>query len=166
MEESLTPALAGQVATYTIKQLVDAAEGDRRISAMHRTLATQEMLNPAALANVAGYIATLKVNERPQSGSGQHLAMGVQIYALSCIRCHGVDGAGNSRTFTPGLRGQHYSYLLTQMRQLAASHRYAVDPAVARLLEALSLDQLTAVADVVARLSDPRPGPFLAVKPD
>jgi cytochrome c553 len=166
VQKSLTPALAGQVATYTIKQLVDAAEGDRRISAMHSTLATQELLSPAALANVAGYIEMLEVNERPQEGSGQHAAKGAKIYALTCARCHGVEGAGNPSTFTPALRGQHYSYLLTQMRQLAASHRYAVDPVVIRLLEALSLDQIMGLADVASRLSDPRPGPFLAVEPE
>ncbi len=44
---------------YTIKQLVDTAEGDRRISAMHGTLAAQELLSPATLANVAGHIAML-----------------------------------------------------------------------------------------------------------
>ncbi len=160
--KSLTPALAGQVSPYTIKPLVDAAEGDRRISAMHRTLATQELLNPAALANVAGYIAILAVNKRPQIGSGEHLAVGVKIYTSACAPCHGSEGGGTPSWFAPALRGQHYSYLLTQSRQLAASHRYAAEPVVIELLESLSLDQLSGVADVASRLSDPRHPPFTA----
>jgi cytochrome c553 len=154
-ERSLVPALAGQVSPYTIKQLVDVGEGDRNIIAMHRTLTAQDLTKPQALADVAGYVATLPINHRTRTGSGEQLALGTQIYDATCAQCHGRDGGGNPAWFAPSLRGQHYSYLLTQLRQLAAGHRYAVDPVVARLVEALSLEQLTAVADVTSRLSHP-----------
>jgi cytochrome c553 len=166
MEDSLTPALAGQVPVYTIKQLVDAGEGDRRISAMHRTLANQQLESPTALANVAGYIATLRVNTRATTGSGKNLVQGIKIYAATCVQCHGSDGGGKPQWLTPSLRGQHYSYLLTQMRQIATSHRYAVEPAVIELLEALSLEQVTGVADLASRLSNPRSLPSGALPPE
>ena len=153
-EKSLTPAVAGQVNTYTIKQLVDSGEGDRSIAPMHRALAAAELTNATALANVAGYIASLPANQRPQRGPGSQLKLGMEIYSATCANCHGTDGSGNAEMFAPSLRGQHYTYLVTQMRQMAASHRYAVDPIVVRLLEALTLEQLTAVADTASRLPD------------
>jgi cytochrome c553 len=55
------------------------------------------------------------------------------------------------------LHAQHYSYLLRQARQLATGHRYSVDLPVLVVLEALSLDQLTAVADFISRLPAAEP---------
>ena len=52
----------------------------------------------------------------------------------------------------PGIAWQHYSYVLKQARRLATGHRYSVDLPAIVLLEALSLDQLTADADFVSRL--------------
>ncbi|HEX2492371.1 MAG TPA: hypothetical protein VHK24_01260 [Steroidobacter sp.] len=45
---------------------------------------------------------------------------------------HGVQGEGEERIAAPALQHQHYSYLLSQLRQLAVGHRYAVDISVIR----------------------------------
>ena len=88
----------------------------------------------------------------PQLGDGKQLVLGGRIYKAICADCHGARGEGDDRRQIPALRGQHYSYLLRQARQLTTGHRYSVDLSVIMLLEALSLDQLTAVVDFISRL--------------
>lgn len=154
-ETAMVPALAGQVPSYTIKQLLDMGEGDRSNLRMNHTLASEKLLAPAALANLAGHVATLPLNTRIKTGTGQQLERGQRTYAATCAHCHGPQGDGNAKWFVPALRGQHYSYLMTQMRQIGTSHRYAKPALAAQLLEAMSLEQLSAVADVASRLSVP-----------
>lgn len=154
-EAALVPALAGQVPAYTVKLLYDMGEGDRVNPRMDHTLASAGLLDATAIASVAAYVATLPINRRPKTGDGSQLEAGQRLYDKTCAHCHGVDGGGNAGWFVPSLRGQHYSYLLVQMRQLGTSQRYAVPPLVGHLLESMSLEQLSAVADATSRLSTP-----------
>lgn len=45
--------------------------------------------------------------------------------ASTCIACHGQDGQGIGPEY-PNLGGQHYNYLLKQMRAFKSGERYAV----------------------------------------
>ncbi|MET0657504.1 MAG: c-type cytochrome [Steroidobacteraceae bacterium] len=146
-----TPVLAGQVTSYLVKQLVDVAEGDRELSEMHRIVARSELSTPQALRDVATHLSTLPLIA-PQTGDGKQLVLGQRIYHSACAQCHGQEAQGDGTHLVPALRGQHYSYLLMQARRLAVGHRYSVDPSVIQLLEALTFDQLTAVADFASRL--------------
>jgi cytochrome c553 len=150
--KTVTPALAGQVTSYLIKQLADVLEGYRELPEMHRQVARTELATPQALHDLAVYLGTLPPQTKPELGDGKQLVLGARIYKSVCADCHGAQGEGEGRSRTPALRGQHYSYLLRQARQLATGHRYSVDLPVIVLLEALSLDQLTAVADFISRL--------------
>jgi cytochrome c553 len=150
--QTVAPALAGQVAPYLIKQLADLVEGYRDLPEMHRQVARAELVTPQAMQNVATFLSALPPLTDPQLGDGRQLVLGGRIYKSVCADCHGAGGEGDARSRTPALRGQHYSYLLRQARQLAAGHRYSVDISVIALLDAVTLDQLTAVADFISRL--------------
>jgi cytochrome c553 len=149
---TLAPALAGQVGAYVIKELADLVEGYRELPEMHRQVARVELATPQAMSDLAAFLSALPPLAEPQLGDGKQLALGGRIYKSVCADCHGMLGQGDARTRTPALRGQHYSYLLRQARLVATGHRYSVDLPVIVLLEALSLDQLTAVADFISRL--------------
>lgn len=149
---TVTPALAGQVTSYLIKQLADLVEGYRELPEMHRQVARTELATPQAMHDLAAFLSALPPLTGPQLGDGKQLVLGGRIYKAICADCHGARGEGDDRRQIPALRGQHYSYLLRQARQLATGHRYSVDLSVIMLLEALSLDQLTAVVDFISRL--------------
>lgn len=150
--DEVIPALAGQLPIYVIKQLVDLAEGGRASADMHRIAAKKPLSTPQGLSDIAGYLAALDPNPKPETGDGAQLAMGKRYYQGLCAYCHGAQGGGNEAHATPALRRQHYSYLLMQMRDLSADHRYSVDVAIVDTLQRLSHDQLSAIADYASRL--------------
>lgn len=149
---SVTPALAGQVKSYVIKQLTDVVEGYRELPEMHRQLARAELGKPQVMQDIAAYLAGLPPVAKPEQGDGGQLTLGARIYKAVCAECHGPGGEGDDQGRVPALRGQHYSYLLRQARQASSGHRDSVDLPVILLLDALSREQLTAVSDFISRL--------------
>lgn len=148
---NVTPALAGQWERYVVKQLTDVSENDRGISEMHRVLARRELVEPQSVRDLAAFVHGLQPNRRNETGDGKRVARGKQLFASLCAACHGEGAQGNDRAFMPSLRHQHYSYLLSQMRQLAAGHRYSVDIQLIESLEQLPLPDLMALADAISR---------------
>ena len=155
--KAVTPALAGQIPLYVIKQLVDMAEREREVPEMHRVVSRKELARPQGIADVAAYVGQLPPNSAPEVGDGTELALGKRYYQGLCAFCHGEQGQGNEQHATPAVRGQHYSYLLAQMRELANMHRYSVDVAIVEALDGLSFAQMQAVADYSARLPEANP---------
>jgi cytochrome c553 len=133
--KAVTPALAGQIPLYVIKQLVDMAEREREVPEMHRVVSRKELSRPQGIADVAAYVGQLPPNSAPEVGDGTQLALGERYYQGLCAFCHGEQGGGNEQHATPAPRGQHYSYLLAQMRELANMHRYSVDVAIVEALD-------------------------------
>lgn len=150
--DQVIPALAGQLPIYVIKQLVDLSERSRTSADMHRIVAKKPLTTPQVLRDIATYLGTLDPNPKPETGDGTQLAMGKRYYRGLCAYCHGAQGGGNEAHATPALRRQHYSYLLMQMRDLSADHRYSVDIEIVDTLQQLSYDQLSAIADYASRL--------------
>lgn len=150
----VTPALAGQLEIYLIKQIVDLAEGDRNEPEMHRVVARKELSTPQAIRDVSTHLSKLPVNPQPEVGDGKDLAVGRRFYDGLCAFCHGTTGEGNVLHATPALQRQHYSYLLMQSRRLAIGHRYSVPIEVIEILEQLPFDKLTAVSDYASRLPE------------
>lgn len=148
----VTPSLAAQLPIYLIKQLVDFAEGDRTEPEMHRVVALKQVSSPQAIRDIAAFLADLPANPRPELGDGKALAAGKRYYDGLCAFCHGQQAEGNADHATPALRRQHYSYLLMQSRRLAVGHRYSVPIEVIEVLEKVSFDELTAIADYASRL--------------
>lgn len=152
--ESVTPALAGQLTIYLIKQMVDFAEGDRTDGEMHRVIARKQLSTPQAIRDVSTYLSSLAANPHAETGDGKDLATGRRFYDGLCAYCHGDAGEGNEQHATPALQRQHYSYLLMQSRRLAVGHRYSVPIEVIEILEQLPFDTLSAVSDYASRLPE------------
>ena len=144
------PALAAQQRPYLIAQLALFASGERAGSlmhgpAMHETLLQPDLNRPQAFADLAAYLASARSNPEPEHSEGRALAAGRSTYTLACSSCHGSAGAGSETV--PAIGGQHYSYLLAQLRAFARGGRRG-HPA----FPALSDEQQQAVADYVSRL--------------
>jgi cytochrome c553 len=115
----VTPALAGQVPVYLIKQIVDFAEADRTAPEMHHVVARKAVSRPQSMRDVAAYLTALEPPSHPEVGDGRQHALGHRFYQGLCAYCHGAGGEGDEAHATPALQRQHYSYLLMQMRWLA-----------------------------------------------
>lgn len=155
--ESVTPVLARQTSVYLVKQLADFTEGHREGHEMQRMAARKQIGAPQAIRDLSAYLKQLPAAKGVQTGDGADLALGARIFRKTCAQCHGAQGEGSEESATPALQRQHYSYLILQMRQLGKGHRYAVDIDVMELLEALTLDELSAVADYASRLPNAAP---------
>lgn len=148
---SVTPVIAGQQRAYLLRQLADVANEDRQIDEMHRLLSTRALQNRQALHEVATYVANLTPPTAVEHGRGDQLELGKRMFANGCAKCHGPD-AESGDELIPTLAGQHYSYLLRQMRRLAAGHRYGVDAATITHLNDMSSAEHRALADYLSRL--------------
>jgi cytochrome c553 len=147
------PQLAGQHRSVLIKQLVDIREG-RRVNPMMEPFA-RTIVDPQKLANVATYLEALPIPRDNGRGSGTDIEAGETLYQRDCSSCHGNEGEGDADRFTPVLAGQHYEYILRQLRDIAALERKNVHPEMQAIVASYNIDQLAAIADYVSRLEWP-----------
>lgn len=152
---NVIPALAGQREAYLIKQLADFAELERDSEEMHAIVSKAALNEPQQWADLAGYLSQLAAVRFPETADGQGVELGEAIFQEQCASCHAGDARGDDDGFIPSLRDQHYSYLVRQMRSLAASHRLNVDTDLVRFIDSLDTDEMTAVADYLSRLRAP-----------
>jgi cytochrome c553 len=151
------PALAGQHFSYLAKQLADFIELERDVPEMHRLFAEPRLGTPQVIANLSEYLSQLPPNEKPMHGDARSLGVGGGIYDTYCSECHGSSGEGSDADMIPVLRGQHYSYLLLQMRSLVSGHRANTFGEMAEFLDSPDTEQMKAVADFITRLEPPQP---------
>jgi cytochrome c553 len=141
------PALAGQHYEYLVKQVVDFLDRARDNDTMHQQLVNSGMNNATSIADVVGYVANLPPNPTPEQGPGTAVAQGKKIFDGFCASCHGRNAEGNDDWWVPNLRGQHYSYLLTQMREMANTQRANVSEDLHRMFTTYADEEFQAVAD-------------------
>jgi cytochrome c553 len=149
------PALAAQRRAYVIKQLADFVERDRIATRMHKVVSRKAVKDPQVWADVALYVNGLPAPEHTQVGDGKFLEIGEASYEQFCSSCHESDGRGDDEGFVPSLRNQHYSYLLKEMRNLAAGHRFNVEDDLRRFLGSLQMDEMQGLADYLSRMRGP-----------
>ena len=147
------PQLAGQHATVLIKQIADIRAGRRDNPIMYPFAIT--LTDPQELADVAAYLQTLPIPPGNGKGPGTNLPEGEQLYRRDCVQCHGDRGQGDAREFYPVLAGQHYEYLLRQIRDIAARRRRNANPDMVKVVQGYRDAQLQAVADYVSHLRWP-----------
>jgi cytochrome c553 len=147
------PQLAGQHASVIIKQLADIRSGRRENPIMLPY--AEQLIDPQQLADVAGYLASLPRPTGHGRGAGTDLGTGARLYGRDCVGCHGVDGEGDAASFIPSLVGQHYGYLLRQIRDIGAGRRGNAHPEMAALVERLNDAELQALVDFAASLGTP-----------
>jgi cytochrome c553 len=147
------PQIAGQHTSVLIKQMSDIREGRRENPIMYPFART--VISPQKLADLAAYIETLPIPRQNGKGPGTSLELGRTLYERDCGGCHMPDGRGSARTFVPVLAGQHYEYLLRQIRDLATEWRHNAHPEMNMPISSYTQDEIVAVADYVSRLEWP-----------
>lgn len=146
------PALAGQREAYLIEQLTRFASDERTGSemhgpAMHDTLtAAADVDRPAAIRDLAAYLARAPAAPQAEQGQGRSLALGKSAYLGTCVICHGDDGAGANDRSAPRIGGQHFRYVLSRLREFGSTHRGRLEAV------ALSGAEQQALADYISRL--------------
>jgi cytochrome c553 len=149
------PALASQRRAYIIRQLAAFSERDRIATQMHQVVSRQAVSDQQSWADLALYLNNLPPPKGAHTGDGKYLSLGEASYEQFCRSCHEKDGRGDDNGFVPSLRNQHYRYLVKEMRNLAAGHRFNVDEDLARFLRSLKADEIQGLADYLSRMQGP-----------
>ncbi len=158
---SLTPAwpnLAGQHASYFIRQLEAYQNGERQDVLM---TAFASGLSAEDMADLAAYYATLPAVQR--GADPELVELGQSVYRsglpdrgiAACIACHGPSGRGNPLASFPVVRGQHATYTVATLHAYATGERRS-DGSVNQMMRdiAVSLreDEIQAVASYIQGL--------------
>ena len=149
------PQLAGQHDTVLIKQIADIRAERRENRVMHPY--SMKLIDAQEIADVAAYLQTLPIPPGNGKGPGTNLATGERLYQRDCVQCHGRHGEGNEVKFYPVLAGQHYEYMLRQIRDIAAGRRHNANPDMVKVVKNYEDEQLQAVVDYMSRLKWPGP---------
>jgi cytochrome c553 len=149
------PALAAQRRAYIIRQLAEFIERDRIATQMHEVVSRETVSEPQSWADLALYLNNLPPATRADTGDGKYLSLGEASYQQFCSSCHEEDGRGDDDGFVPSLRNQHYRYLVKEMRNLAAGHRFHVEDDLTRFLRNLKADEMQGLADYLSRMQGP-----------
>lgn len=127
LTELNAPALAGQIASYTARQLLNFQQGLRgsdnrdhggqQMRAMAKTLTSDSEINSVShyIANLSPAVQTTTLGGDAQSGFKQ--------YNMKCGACHGAAGAGNEKLNAPTLTNQSDVYLKQQFDNFRAGIR-------------------------------------------
>jgi cytochrome c553 len=149
------PQLAAQHSSVLIKQLSDVRAGKRGNPEMHPLAMYDEISGPQAIANVVAYINTLPMSPETGKGTAGDRERAERLFYTKCSGCHGVNGEGDEEKFYPRIHGQHYEYLLRQLKWIQAGKRLNANKTMMRKIKRLKLEDLELLADYVSKLSPP-----------
>ncbi len=149
------PQLAGQHSKVVIKQLADIRAGNRDNPMMLPQVCMEAIGGAQAVADVAGYIDTLKIRVGNGKGPGLDLDLGERLYRENCARCHGAKGEGNDDRYEPRIQAQHYKYLKRQFRWIKDGKRRNANAEMATQIQGFKTRETQAVLDYVSRLEPP-----------
>ena len=120
------PMLAGQHASYIVRQLRAFKSGERTDVTMKPFA---DLLSEQDMLDVAAYFAAQKPT--PKGADPALVGLGQQIYrggvpargVAACIACHGPEGNGNPLAAYPRVGGQHAAYVTKQLNAYASGDR-------------------------------------------
>lgn len=120
------PKLAGQNASYLVKQMLDIKEGRREVALMAGML---DGMSEADLEDIAAFYSEQEITL--EGADPDLVEQGRQIYrtgiaelgVAACSACHSPTGSGNAQAGFPALGGQHAAYIETQMRAFRSGER-------------------------------------------
>jgi len=146
------PVIAGQLPHVLIKQMADIRARNRENPTMYPFTDPDSIGGIQAMVDVIAYISSLVENPNPGIGDGRLLEIGEVLYQQRCMQCHGDSGQGNNDSFYPRLKGQHFAYILRQIKWIRAGYRKNVNLAMVTEVKQLSDNEMIAVADYLSRL--------------
>ncbi len=151
------PSLAGQHATYLVKQLRDLKLAKTRNAPVMASMVSN--LSDQDMDDLAIFYATQAIPE--SSTPEKYLKRGEQLYRggdfnehiTACIACHGPTGKGNAQAGFPVLSGQQAVYTVQQL-DLFKTHKRSNDlNSIMRDISArMTTEDMVAVANYVAGL--------------
>jgi cytochrome c553 len=144
------PRLAGQHAAVVMKQIVDIRTRRRENPIMHPYV--QRLMDPQEIADVSAFVSALPPPAEIGTGPGTDLDMGERLYARDCQSCHGARAEGDALRFIPSLAGQHYVYLLSQIRSIGAGRRGNAHPTMKAVVARYRDAELKALVDYASRV--------------
>lgn len=120
------PMLAGQHATYIVRQLKAFKNGERTDVTMKPFA---DLLSEQDMLDVAAYFSAQ--TPTPKGADPTLVGLGQQIYrggvptrgVAACIACHGPEGNGNPLAAYPRVGGQHAAYVTKQLNAYASGDR-------------------------------------------
>lgn len=152
------PAIAAQSSNFIIRQLVDYRHGRRLDLRMAHSAGRHRLVDAQDIADVAVYVSQLPPTQAADVGAGDHLPEAQSMYERACVPCHGESAAGDASSAVPRLAGQHFSYLVRQMRNAAADRggrRPTFPREHAMLLQRFDDADFIALADYLSRMGRP-----------
>jgi cytochrome c553 len=141
------PRLAGQSAAILSRKLRRIASGEVDLPVM---TAFARALSDSEIDAVASWLAAL-----PGAPVANNTDRGAELYAQTCIACHGPSGEGNDALGAPRLSGQHAPYLVRRMEESVSNARGDADPVMAVFVTALSPADREAIAVFLAGVTPP-----------
>lgn len=123
---AIWPSLAGQHASYLVKQLRDFKSAKRVDPTMQGMVAA---LSDEDMVNIAAYYETQKPTTATFDATllekGQDIYRGgiTETSVAACMGCHSPSGAGNGPAAYPGLKGQHPEYIAAQLQKFKEGSR-------------------------------------------
>ena len=152
-EDGSFPVIAGQHRSVIIKQLADIRARNRENPTMYPFSGDDVLGGPQGIGDVAEYISQLPPNPSVGIGPGEDLDKGKKIFEENCAACHGKNGEGNAEAFYPRIQGQHYAYILRQLKWIRDGRRKNANPAMLALIKNMDDKTLSIIADYVSRLT-------------
>lgn len=154
---SINPKLAGQNASYLVKQLMDYKSGARANPTMTAMVAA---LTDQDIHDIAAWYSSQQVSllgadpETLELGETLYRAGIKDLSVAACSACHSPTGNGNGPAGFPSLSGQHSEYTLLQLKAFRAGERQNDSSAVMRsVVERLTDKELEALASYVSGLN-------------
>lgn len=148
------PSLAGQHATYLVKQLQDF-KAERRVDATMAGMVAN--LSQEDMDDLAAYFESQTPKAVPFDGN--LIATGESIYrggitetrVAACMGCHSPSGKGNGPAGWPSLHGQHPDYIVAQLQAFKHGRRNNdVGKMMQNVAERMSDEEMASVAAYIA----------------
>ncbi|HLF10235.1 MAG TPA: c-type cytochrome, partial [Gammaproteobacteria bacterium] len=152
------PSLAGQHASYIVRQLEAFKSGERQDVTM---TVFAMMLSEQDVLDVAAYFAAQ--TPLPKGADPASISLGQQIYRggvpergiAACIACHGPGGHGNPLAAYPSISGQHAAYVAKTLAAYKSGDRRSdtdLNQMMRNVTEMLLEDEIAALASYVQGL--------------
>jgi len=143
------PILAGQTSRYIYLQLKDFKEGRRKDPLMSPMAAN---LSRKAMFDIAAYYAAQKPTNQNSRGDASKAARGKQVAdAALCTMCH--LGSFSGQNEVPRAAGQHYEYVLKQLKDFKTKTRSNDAGNMTAVLRTIPDKDLEALAAYIASLN-------------
>lgn len=150
------PRLTGQHAIVIIKQVTDTRAG-LRVNPKMGPFAAEHAVSLQELADIALYLSFVQSEAVNGKGAAGTVASGKEIYFKNkCAMCHGKSGQGDEKEVYPVLAGQHYAYLLRELKFIRDGSRGNSHPDMVKIVKKMTDQDFEAVSSYLASLPDYR----------